>query len=234
MMNTLWIFGDSFSSDFDYNNLHENHISYMNIIGVNHIPVWGTVLAEKLGCQIKNLAKGGSSNYQIFQDYCDSCHLIQPNDIVIVGWGLIDKFRISQNNKVINIHPNNTRDYENMSKSTLDEMVKNRGEIYNGIDIWAGEIYGWESAMNTLSKNKGYKIYFWSTEEDRLIYKENEEHKKSKNYLCSESKQSLIHYLRNVGCLSMSQETNNVVGDSHFGLQGHNKQAEIFYNEIKK
>jgi hypothetical protein len=32
----------------------------------------------------------------------------------------------------------------------------------------------------------------------------------------------------------MSQETNNVVGDSHFGLQGHNKQAEIFYNEIKK
>ena len=79
-MNTLWIFGDSFSSEFDYNNLHENHISYMNIIGVNHIPVWGTVLAEKLGYEIKNLAKGGSSNYQIFQDYCDSCHLIQPND----------------------------------------------------------------------------------------------------------------------------------------------------------
>ena len=128
-MNTLWIFGDSFSSEFDYNNLHENHISYMNIIGVNHIPVRGTVLAEKLGYQIKNLAKGGSSNYQIFQDYCDSCHLIQPNDIVIVGWGLIDKFRISEKNKVINVHPNNTMDYENMSKSTLDEIVKNRGEI---------------------------------------------------------------------------------------------------------
>jgi hypothetical protein len=233
-MNTLWIFGDSFSSDFDYKNLHGNHKSYMEIFNIEHIPVWASVLGEKLRYDVKNLAKGGSSNYQIFQDYCDYCHLIQPNDIVIVGWGLIDKFRISQNNKVINIHPNNTRDYENMSKSTLDEMVKNRREIYNGIDIWAGEIYGWERAMDTLSKNKGYQIYFWSSEEDRLIYIENDDHKKSKNYLCSESKQSLIHYLRDVGCLSMSQETNNVVGDSHFGLQGHNKQAEIFYNEIKK
>lgn len=228
-MNTLWIFGDSFSSDFDYKNLHENHKSYMDIFNIEHIPVWASVLGEKLGYDVKNLAKGGNSNYQIFQDYCDSCHLIQPNDIVIVGWGLIDKFRISQNNKVVNIHPNNTRDYENMSKSTLDEMIKNRQEVYNGIDIWAGEINGWENAMDTLSKNKGYQIYFWSTEEDRLMKQEDK-----KNYLCSESKKSLIHYLRDLGCLSMSQETNDVVGDSHFGLQGHNKQAEIFYNEIKK
>lgn len=233
-MNTLWIFGDSFSSDLDYNNLHENHISYMKIIGVSNIQVWATILSEKLGYDIKNLAKGGSSNYQIFQDYCDSCHLIQLNDIVIVGWGLIDKFRISENDRFINVHPNNTRNYENLSRSTLSEIVKNRGEIYYGVDVWAGEVYGWERAMDTLSKNKGYKIYLWSTEEDRLIYKENEEHKKSKNYLCLESEQSLIHYLRNMGCLSMSQETNNVVIDSHFGIQGHNKQAEIFYNEIKK
>jgi hypothetical protein len=228
-MNTLWIFGDSFSSDFDYKNLHENHKTYMDIFNIEYIPVWASVLGEKLGYDVKNLAKGGNSNYQIFQDYCDSCNLIQPNDIVIVGWGLIDKFRISQNNKVVNIHPNNTRDYENMSKSTLDEMIKNRREIYNGIDIWAGEIYGWERAIDTLSKNKGYQIYFWSTEEDRLMKQEDK-----KNYLCSESKISLIYYLRDLGCLSMSQETNNVVGDSHFGLQGHNKQAEIFYNEIKK
>ena len=228
-MNTLWIFGDSFSSDFDYKNLHGNHKSYMDIFNVEHIRVWASVLGEKLGYDVKNLAKGGNSNYQIFQDYCDSCHLIQPNDIVIVGWGLIDKFRISQNNKVVNIHPNNTRDYENMSKSTLDEMIKNRQEVYNGIDIWAGEINGWENGMDTLSKNKGYQIYFWSTEEDRLMKQEDK-----KNYLCSESKKSLIHYLRDLGCLSMSQETNDVVVDSHFGLQGHNKQAEIFYNEIKK
>jgi hypothetical protein len=228
-MNTLWIFGDSFSSDFDYNNLHQNHKTYMEIMGMNHIPVWGTIIGEKLGLQVKNLAKGGSSNYQIFQDYCDSCHLVQSNDIVILGWGLIDKFRISNNNSVVNIHPNDTRDYDNISKSTLDEMVKNRRQIYNGIDMWAGEVHGWERAMISMSKNKNYKIYFWSTEEDRLMKQEDK-----KNYLCSESEKSLIHYLRDLGCLSMSQETNDVVGDSHFGLQGHNKQAEIFYNEIKK
>lgn len=228
-MNTLWIFGDSFSSDFDYNNLHQNHKTYMEIIGVKNIPIWGTILGEKLEMNVRNFAKGGNSNYQIFQDYCDYCHLIQENDIVIVGWGLIAKFRISENNKVINIHPNDTRDYENMSKSTLDEIVKNRKYVYNGIDMWAGEVRGWENAMITLSKNKNYRIYFWSTEEDRLVKENNK-----KNYLCSESTKPLIHHLRDLGCLSMSQETNDIVGDSHFGLQGHNKQAEIFYNEIEK
>lgn len=227
-MNTLWIFGDSFSSDFDYSNLHQNHKTYMEIMGINHIPVWGTIIGEKLEMEVKNFAKGGNSNYQIFQDYCDYCHLIQENDIVIMGWGLITKFRISENNKVINIHPNDTRDYENMSKLTLNEIVKNREKSHIGIDVWAGEVHGWENAMITLSKNKKYKIYFWSTEEDRLV-KEN-----NKNYLCSQSTKSLIHHLKDLGCLSMAQETNNIVSDSHFGLQGHNKQSEIFYNEIKK
>jgi hypothetical protein len=38
-MNTLWIFGDSFSSDFDYNHLHQNHKTYMEITGINHIQI---------------------------------------------------------------------------------------------------------------------------------------------------------------------------------------------------
>jgi len=50
--------------------------------------------------------------------------------------------------------------------------------------------------------------------------------------LCAESKQKLITYLNNLGCTSMSDETNGEVGDSHFGIDGHNKQAEIFYNII--
>ena len=53
------------------------------------------------------------------------------------------------------------------------------------------------------------------------------------NYLCKDSNEPLIHYLRKKGCTSMEDETNGFISDSHFGVAGHNKQAEIFYKEIK-
>ena len=54
-MNTLWIFGDSFSSDFDYKNLHENHKTYMDIFNIEYIPVWASVLGEKLGYDVEEV-----------------------------------------------------------------------------------------------------------------------------------------------------------------------------------
>jgi hypothetical protein len=30
----------------------------------------------------------------------------------------------------------------------------------------------------------------------------------------------------------MSDETNGIVGDSHYGIDGHEKQADIFFNDI--
>jgi len=168
-MKTLWIFGDSFSTGFDYNNLHVNQKNYMTIMNINNFKIWPDVLGEKLNCEVKNFAKGGNSNYEIFQDKRDR---------------------------------------------------------------WAGEVYLWERAIRTLSKHKNFKAFFWTAEEPRLIYNLNEEEKKDKNYLCSESNEMLLSYLNKMGCTSMSDETGGIVSDSHMGLQGHIKQAEIFYNTI--
>lgn len=233
-MSTLWIFGDSFCSEVDLNS-HENNnsLKYMNYMGVDKFDTWSNLLSKKLNFELKNLACGGSSNYQIFQDFCEVCHLIKPNDIVIVGWGLVSKFRISIDNKFENIHPNNLKDYDNISKDTLEDIVSNRLNVENK-DFWAHEVYSWEVAMNNLSNNKGYKIFFWSTEENRLIYRENILFKDGKKYLCKDSQVNLIQHLKELGCTSISDDTNNLVGDSHFGINGHKKQSEIFYDEIMK
>ena len=232
-MKTLWIFGDSFSSNFDYENLHENHKKYMEIKNVNSIPTWSTILSSKLNCEVKNFARGGNSNYEIFQNFCDNCHLINENDIVIIGWALIVKFRISENQKFLNIDKNSNRDYGMVSKETIKEIIDNRLKIVESKrDRWSEEIYIWENAIRTLSKHKNFRTYFWTAEEPRLIYNQNEEFKKGKNYLCSESNEMLLSYLNKLGCTSMSEETNGIVGDSHFGIDGHIKQAEIFYNSI--
>jgi hypothetical protein len=235
-MKTLWIFGDSFSTNFDYNNLHDNHRRYLEIMGINEFKTWPIILAEKLGCELKNLAKGGDSNYQTFQTICDNCHEIKENDIVIVGWGLITKFRISYNNKFVSIHPQGEiKDYGLLSKETIQELLDNRLKDfrYSGKrDRYAEEVNMWEKIISVLAKNKKFEVYFWNSEEKRLIYCEPEEFKNKLNYLCNDSEEPLIHYLRKKGCTSMEDETGGLVSDSHFGIGGHNKQANIFHEEI--
>lgn len=231
-MNTLWIFGDSFSIEY-VDNLHENHKRYMQLKNINEITTWPKFLGDKLNYQVKNLAKGGTSNYEIFQNFCDNSDVICENDIVIIGWALVSKFRISYNNKFENIGNEINGSINMVSKETLIQIQENRKKTYdNKRDRWAEEVYLWENSIRTLSKLKNFKTYFWTAEEPRLIYNLSEEEKKNKNYLCAESKQKLITYLNNLGCTSMSDETDGIVGDSHFGIEGHTKQAEIFYNII--
>ena len=236
-MKTLWIFGDSFSTRFDHNNLHDNHRRYMEIMGISEIKTWSDSLAEKLGRELKNLARGGDSNYQTFQNICDNCYEIKEDDIVIVGWGLITKFRISYNNQFVNIHPQGEiKDYGSLSKETIQEILDNRLKDlrYSGKrDRYAEEVNMWEKVISVLAKNKKFEVYFWSSEEERLINCEPNKHKNKSNYLYKDSKEPLIHYVRKKGCTTMEDETNGLVSDSHFGVGGHNKLADIFYDEIK-
>jgi hypothetical protein len=236
-MNTLWIFGDRFSTEINSNNLHENHKKFMELKDVSSIPSWTSLLSEKLKLVNNNLSKESDSNYQIFQNFCDVCHLIQPNDVVIIGWGLISKFRVSLNNQFVNLDPYGLKDIGTVSKKTLEEILKNRlknEKEINRRDRWAEEVYLWENVISELSKNKNFNVFFWSTEELRLIYCESEDFKSKKNYLCSDSVDMLISYLRERGCTTMSDETNGEVSDSHFGIEGNKKIAEIFYDDITK
>jgi hypothetical protein len=235
-MKTLWIFGDSFSTDFDNDNLHDNHKRYLEYMGITEIKTWPILLSEKLGYELKNLSKGGDSNYQTFQNICDNCHDIKENDIVIVGWGLITKFRISYNNKFVNVHPQGgVKDYGTLSKETVREILENRLKNFryaNKRDRYAEEVYLWEKVISVLAKNKNFKVCFWNSEEERLIYCEPIEFKNNRSYFCKDSEEPLIHYLRKNGSTTIEDDTNNLISDSHFGVNGHIKQSEIFYNEI--
>jgi hypothetical protein len=198
-MKTLWTLGDSFTSDFTQP--HENHKKYMEIVGVNEIMTWPHVLGNKLEMNVRNLGKGGNSNYEIFQKFCDISNDVDEGDTVIIGWGLVSKFRIVSNNEFHNIYPDPNGEYRN--------IVLNRED-----DKWCDEIYSWENLIKGYSKLKKFNILFWSGEEHRLNHKYS------------------IYKLMEMGCSTMRKETNEVVSDSHFGISGHIKQAEIFYKEL--
>ena len=198
-MRTLWTFGDSFTADIK--DLSDNHRQYLNIVKQLEIVSWPNLLAEKLNLNIKNLAIAGSSNYQIFQDFCDVSHLINEKDIVIIGWGLVSKFRKVKNNEFQNIYPN--------LNGVDNEIITDRNQ-----DKWVEEIYSWENLIKTFSKSKYFNVYFWSGEEFRLNHKLNNQTLKQNN------------------CLSMYVETEGKIPDTHLGINGHNKAADVFLNYI--
>jgi len=198
-MRTLWTFGDSFTADIK--DLSDNHRQYLNMVKQLEIVSWPNLLAEKLNLNIKNLAIAGSSNYQIFQDFCDVSHLINEKDIVIIGWGLISKFRKVKNNEFQNIYPN--------LNGVDNEIITDRNQ-----DKWVEEIYSWENLIKTFSKSKYFNVYFWSGEEFRLNHKLNNQTLKQNN------------------CLSMYVETEGKIPDTHLGINGHNKAADVFLNYI--
>lgn len=235
-MNTLWTFGDSFTADLDYTNLHNNHIKYFELTNTNQLTTWPNLLGQMLNYNVKNLAKGGSSNYDMFQLICDNSNSFKENDIVIIGWGLLTKFRVSHNNKFVSIYPdkNNISDIGSLSKETLIEFMDNRNIVFDEKrDRYSEEIHIWENVIRTLAKNKNFKVYFWSTEEERILIDRKSIHANRKNYLFPNINEPIIHHLKNkLKCKTMNDETNGIVPDTHFGNEGHKLQAEIFFNII--
>lgn len=204
-MNTLWTFGDSFTADYDVNSPFDSNVNqFLRFKNENILESWPNILSKKMEYDVKNLAKGGNSNYQIFQDFCDSSDHINEGDVVIVCWGLLTKFRTVMNNQFINQYPN---------KGWLwDNVIEDREAVK-----WADEVYSWEKLMINYSKSKKFKLYFWCGEENNL----------------SQNKQiTTIQQLRSMGCTNMSDESGDTIMDSHFGIEGHKQIAEIFYKLI--
>lgn len=204
-MSNLWIFGDSYSTDFDMKHVHQNHIDYMQLMNVNMMSYWPTLLADKLNYNLKNCAKGGNSNYQIFFDFCEKINLINDGDVILIGWALLGKFIIADNNQFNNIHPYGQHHYTSISNDCLQELIKNREQ-----NIWEKEVKNWEKLIEIISKYKSCKIIFWSGEENKL-----------------KNKKIDVTY-----CETMTNETIGAIQDSHLGISGHERLAEIFYKEL--
>jgi hypothetical protein len=157
MKKTLWTFGDSFTESLSDNNADwvQKYIEWKG-----YIPkVYGEVMAERMEIKLVNMGKGGSDNYSIFQSICDSVHNIKSDDIILVGWSSTTRFRlVNKLNSWKHIIPNfdrNQRTLENISQSTIDEILVNRTH-----NLYIEEVRSWLKLLNyTFSNNT---IIHWS------------------------------------------------------------------------
>jgi len=193
-MRTLWIFGDSFSVDFE-NNPIENYRNYKKFKG--YFPkTWGKLLSEHLGYEYKNYAVGGWDNYSIFESICERIHLITPDDMVFIGWSPEERIRlIGGDNKwhSFNSHfPSN--DWFGMDGSTIYQMIMNRVDEtgYRAHKCVIKEITSWENMIRHSLKDVPHHIWRWYGSEVM-----------SKRY------ETIV------------SETNGLVQDTHWSEKGH-------------
>jgi len=203
-MATIWTFGDSLTER--YNPIFKWSKDYIDWKG--YVPkVYGNFISEMLNYDLKNLGKAGCDNYTIFETLCNNYHLIKDEDIIIIGWTSVGRFRLANNqNNWLSLVPNfsNYLDgFKYISKNTIDEIFINRENIK-----YTNEVNSWIKFINTACINK--KILHWSTikgtgELDTFYFFEME---------------------------SITKETNGLVNDAHFSENGQNQLANEMLNII--
>jgi hypothetical protein len=156
-MATVWTFGDSLTERF--NPKYEWSKDYIEWKG--YVPkVYGNFVSEMLNYDLQNLGKAGCDNYTIFETFCKTYPLIKDDDIIIIGWTFVGRFRfVSDEGNWVTLNPNYTNYLDNLnfiSKNTIDEIFVNRTN-YKYID----EVNNWISFINAVCINK--KIIHWDT-----------------------------------------------------------------------
>jgi hypothetical protein len=222
-MNKLWVFGDNNSAIFG--KTKERRFKYYKEYRGGVFPKsWCELLSNQLNFELKNMAVFGQSNYDIFDMFCKCAEQIQKDDIVIIGWGYVQRFRLvdETTNSFVTIRPNQFK----------SEHINNPA-LLNGIDInvvnsilnnrtnteWITEIYGWENVINLLSKYIGFKIVYWTF--DTTL---------NKSYYISTNNFRMD--LLQMGAEDITLETNGKLIDDNFGEKGQIIQFNYFLNHI--
>jgi hypothetical protein len=134
-MPTIWTFGDSYTAPFTPDpNLNDWRNNYCDWKG--YVPkVYGDVISETLGMPLKNLGQGGIDNRTILDSIIDSLGTIKDDDIIIIGWSSILRFRlVNTSNKFQAVLPSIPRKiYKNLGfdvkPSTLEDILVNRSHV---------------------------------------------------------------------------------------------------------
>ena len=208
-MAKLYVFGCSFSSVFNKNSLFNPDMKkYYEFRGGNFPLTWSEILSEDLGLELINVAQNGFDNYSIFESFCKVSDKITSEDIVIIGWSQVFRFRLYSKmlNKLksVNVWQTNKNFDLDISQQTIDEVLVNRDN-----QLWIHEVYNWMKLINRLSKLVNFRIYYWS-------------------FFIEFPEFYIINDLLNLGAQYISHETNGYVEDNHFGEIGHQVQAEYF------
>jgi hypothetical protein len=203
-MKTLWIFGDSFSTPFDNKTQGAWDTKYCNWKG--YVPKhFGDIIANQLGVDIKHFGIGGIDNDTIFERILKQAPKISKEDIVIIGWSTIHRFRLANSTKGFTTIIPNARFKQNIpfiSKDTIEEILVNRSLL--GYEY---ELYDKVKFLNWLFNDM--ILIQWTPFSDTGIK------------IWSDS-----------GFCTITNETDGLIVDAHYSELGHKQLTNKFLEMI--
>ena len=220
-MNTLYVFGCSYSETFS-SSTYSDYINYLQSTPKS----WSELLSENLNLKLHNTAEGGSSNNEIFEKVCKSVDLLKENDILIIQWSFLHRFRLAEEDGDGWQRLGVSSDVDYWPVEFINKIAMNKTK-----KVWKEEIYNFEKIINKLCEEIGCKVYYWYVGND-FIYDKVDIQNKSQ-YLLNDVKTNPLLHIQNLGEVPIEIETNGEVNDKHFGTSAHNKIFELFLNQIK-
>lgn len=171
----LYVFGDSFTQSFNdhYENSSEWFLKYFSY--KQSIPKsFCDVISDEYDIEIVNYGMNGSSNETIFELFLDKLEKIRKQDIVIIGWTSLQRFRIANDlNNLVNVIPfaHHPSPNEDVSVQTIEEIGKNRGTY----SVYWSEVNNYIKIIKNLLKDNVVLFWTWVKPEppslDRLFTK---------------------------------------------------------------
>jgi hypothetical protein len=152
-MSNLWTFGDSYTDSFTPSDTWR--MDYVKWKG--YIPkVYGEIIANKLDYKLQNISEVASCNYTIFQNICNNIDKINPDDVVIIGWSVVHRFRFVHKDRWVRLFPESIGHTPiELSDDTIQTILINRMH-----KLYAEEVNSWIKIINYSLPNN--KILHWS------------------------------------------------------------------------
>jgi len=235
MTNTLHSFGCSFSEHFleRLENSYLNHDvlnSYLKLYKRDDLKSWHEYISNDLNLELNIQGHSGGSNYQIFESLCNSVDKFKENDIIIVEWSYVNRFRLSGEDSE-NWTPilSNHSEHSFIDKESLNKILYLR-ETKNQ---YKNEIISYMNIINSLCDSKNIKVFYWTIDHMLFNYFYDNNHindswlffdKHSSNF-------NYVEFILNNGGLKIEDEVNHK--DPHFGIAGNKIFGELSNDYIK-
>ncbi len=221
----VWVFGDSFSerfSDFDTEKYHNSDYRVRYHKWKGYAPLsYGEVVAKELNCDFETLASAGSSNTEIFHTFISKMNEIKEDDIVIVNWTYLNRFRIASDDNTfekVMIQAGCESPNSLVNSKTLEEIGVNR----DSHSIYYKEVSDYTKVIKRVCGDNIY-TFIWTFMGHSLRDIELDQY----------MKEFYTEVLSLSDFETISNETLGMIVDGHYSEYGHQQLAQIILNNIK-
>jgi hypothetical protein len=213
-MKNLYIFGDSFSTNFS------------TIDEIKLEESWPVLLSNKLGYELKSYASAGISNYGILNRIYDNLDLtkIDETDVVIIGITFYDRLYDVWKNIGIDLRNNDSNGFTENEINFYQEKILN---VNGMMQYTQTALLQYDFIINSLKKITP-NVLFWNMDKCGLPIFTKMVKSNRKNYIKPFGEICWIDYCNSN---KLWWQTNN---DRHFGKTGHLEFFQYLYPYIQQ